>query len=177
MVYSDYTKQKILYHYNEGLKAYSIARKLREEGTTTSRRGVLKFLKHFNETGSIKRREGSGRPSKIRPQMKQLVHEQMRSDDETTAIQLYALLKWENIDISLATILKPEVILAGHSGGSAYCQLIREANKTKHLEWAGAHPSGTFEDGIWTDECSIQMESHKRHCCREGEPLKTSQIE
>ena len=30
-----------------------------------------------------------------------------------------------------------------------------------------------FEDVLWTDECSVQMESHRRFCCRKiGEAPK-----
>ena len=51
-----------------------------------------KFLLKFEETGSIARRVGSGRPSKVTSKIKQIVEEQMRRDDETTAYQLHRLL-------------------------------------------------------------------------------------
>ena len=50
------------------------------------------MLKRFEETGTIRRIEGSRRPSKITPEVKAIINAQMRLDDETTAIQLYALL-------------------------------------------------------------------------------------
>ena len=49
--------------------------------------------------------------------------------------------------------------------GSAYCQMIRDANKVKRLEWARAYASEAdtgFLDVILTDETSIQLESHHR---------------
>ena len=166
MVFSDYTKQRILIHYRLGYKAYIIARKLQEEGITASRRGVLKMLKRYEETGTIKRKEGSGRPTKVTAAVKALVEIQMRLDDETTATQLYAICCQNGFNISLATILRARTALGWTFRGSAYCQLIREPNKAKRLQWASAHLRDSFQDVIWTDECSVQMESHRRHCCR-----------
>jgi hypothetical protein len=52
--------------------------------------------------------------------------------------------------------------------------MIREANKAKRLEWAQQylHEAETgFLEVIYTDETSIQMENHRRFCCRKvGEP-------
>ena len=124
------------------------------------------MLKRYEETGTIRRREGSGRPTKITTAVKQLVERQMRADDETTAVQLYALCRQNDINISLATILRARTALGWTFRGSAYCQLIRDANKVKRLQWATANLQDTFHAVIWTDECSVQMESHRRHCCR-----------
>ncbi len=38
------------------------------------------------------RTTGSGRSSKITAEIKKIVHEQMQTDDETTAVQLHTLL-------------------------------------------------------------------------------------
>ena len=54
--------------------------------------GVYKFLRTYNATGSIGRRGGSGRPSNMTADIKEIVKQQMRSDDETTAHQLNGLL-------------------------------------------------------------------------------------
>ena len=131
MVFSDYTKQRILVMYRHGYKAPPISRKLTEEGIITSRRGVAKMLDRYQETGTIKRKEGSGRPSKVTSEVKQLVEQQMRLDDETTAIQLFFLLRDNNVNISLATILRARTALGWTFRGSAYCQLIRDVNKQK----------------------------------------------
>ena len=92
VVYSEYKKQRALSLYREGFNPPTISLMLRKEGLTASRYGILKFLKKFKETGSIARRPGSGRPTKITPDMKALIDRQMDSDDETTATQIHALL-------------------------------------------------------------------------------------
>ena len=171
MVFSTYKKQRILFFASQGLKPPAIAKELRKEDLNCSRIGIYKFLKKYEATGSIGRRFGSGRPSKITAEIKQIVEEQMRADDETTAYQLHRLLTQKGYSICLRTILRCRRSLGWTFRSSAYCQLIREANKVKRLAWAQQHLGDSFEDVIWTDECSVQMESHRRFACRKrGEP-------
>ena len=90
MVYGEYTTRRIICHYRNGLKAYSIQIQLKKEGITVSRRGVAKLLDRFKERGTTHRKKGSG-------SKKLLIEEQMRADDETTAIQLkntYLSIPW-----------------------------------------------------------------------------------
>ena len=60
----------------------------------------------------------------------------MQLDDETTAVQLQRILAINGHPLSLKTILRSRTKLGWTFRGSAYCQLIREANKVKRLEWA-----------------------------------------
>ena len=64
-----------------------------------------------------------------------------------------------------------------NNAGSAYCQLIRPANKEKCLAWAEQYlheAEDGFHDVIWSDESSIQIETHKRYCYRKkGCPPKS----
>ena len=179
MVYSEYKLQQILYHSLQGFKPPTICHLLEEEGLRASRVGIAKFLKKYQDTGSIARRPGSGRPSKVTAEIKALVEQKMREDDETTAVQLHAMLREHGYSISLRTILRCQTSLGWTFRGSKYCQLIREVNKAKRLEWAQQYitesfePAEVFNDVIWTDECSVQLESHRRFCCRKrGEPPK-----
>jgi transposase len=73
---------------------------LKFENIKASRVGIAKFLRKVEETGSIGRRPGSGRPSKVTAEIKQLVESQIRLDDETTAYQLHAFLVREGYNIS-----------------------------------------------------------------------------
>lgn len=75
--------------------------------------------------------------------MLQLVEQAMRADDETTATQLHVLLT--------------------------------SCGVRKRLTWARQHldeflQTG-FEDIIWTDETTVQLETHRRNSyCKKGEP-------
>ena len=92
MVFSTYKKQRILHFASLGLKPPTIAKELEKEKLKCSRVSIYECLKHYRATGSIGRRVGSGRPSKVMAEIKQIVKEQMRLDDEMTAHQLHRLL-------------------------------------------------------------------------------------
>ena len=97
----------------------------------------------------------------------------MRADDETTAVQLHKILAHKGHPLSLHTILRCRTELRWTFRGSAYCQLIRTVNKVKRLQWATEHQDEDFSDVLWTDEASIQLQTHRRFCCRKrGEPPK-----
>ena len=56
-----------------------------------------------------------------------------------------------------------------------YCQLIRNTNKEKRLQFALDHPDFhvTCNDCIFTDETTVQLEWHSRRCARmKGEQSK-----
>ena len=59
---------------------------------SASRVGVHKFLRRFDESGCLMRKPGSGRPTKVTMEVKTVVEEQMRQDDETSAYQLHTIL-------------------------------------------------------------------------------------
>ena len=143
---------------------YYISRMLQEEGMTSSRKGVANVLKRYRSTETIARRPGSGRLTKM-TEDKRIVEEQMRNDDETTAYQLHQLSTSKGYGISLRTILRCRTALGCTFRGSSYCQLIRDVNKTKRLEWAREYLSEAesgFEDVIWSDEATVQLETHRR---------------
>ena len=64
--------------------------------------------------------------------------------------------------ISFSTILRARQVLGWTFRGSKYCQLIRNANKVKRLQWAIENlpeiEASGFDNVIWTDEASVQLE-------------------
>ena len=171
MVFSDYTKQRILSLAWKGCKVSAIVECLvLEDGIRTSKQGVRQFLKRYDIYKTIARKPGSGFPPKLSPSVQQLIEDTMREDDETTATQLQATLASRQIYVSLATIVRNRRELGWTYRGSAYCQLIRHANKQKRLDWAHKYLHDDFNDVIWSDETTVQLETHRRHCYRkEGE--------
>ena len=106
MVYSSYKQQRILYFANLGNRSTAITQLLRKEGLNVCRSGVWRFLKKYEETGSVVRRPGSGRPTRITSQVLEIVEKQMQKDDETTAVQLQRILVESGHPLSLKTILR-----------------------------------------------------------------------
>ena len=170
MAYCKYTKQRILFYWFKRIKPGTIALKLKEEGIDASRVGVWKFLKRYENHGTIQRKPGSGRRSKITAEVLDIVNKKMEEDDETTAVQLQKLLAEKGYQLSHHTILRSRAKLGWMFRGSAYCQLIRDANKVKRLEWVKKYLEASQTDGfsnvVWTDETTVQLETHRRHSCR-----------
>ena len=65
MVFSDYVKQRILYCQQLRKNYEGIARCLSEEGHKVTKVGVYKFLKRFEESGTIARNPGSDKALKM----------------------------------------------------------------------------------------------------------------
>ena len=171
MVYSTYKQQHILHYMRLGYKSTTITALLLGEGLTVSVTSVCKLISKYRQTGCIRHRPGSGRPTKVTPEVLRIVEEQMRKDDETTATQLQKVLVDSGHPLFLKTILSSRRKLGWTFRGSAYCQLIHDANKVKRLAWAkenleNARTMEGFKNVVWTDECSVQLETHRRFCCR-----------
>ena len=101
---------------------------------------------------------------KITNHVRQIVELQMRANDETTATQLHELLMHNGISMCLRTVLRSREQLGWTFRGSAYCQLIQNVNKEKRLLWALQHQNDRFENVIFSDEASIQLETHRKRC-------------
>ena len=174
MVYNEYTKRRILFFHAKGYRAPTITKWLGNEGIVVSRQGVSSFLARVEKTGSIGRRPGSGRPSKQTDGVRETIEGTMRADDETIVQELHKKLTSQGNSLSKSTVLRCRKSLGWTVRGSAYCQMIREPNKVKRLQWATTYlPEAEtgFLNVIFSNETSIQMESHRRFCCRKrGEP-------
>ena len=142
MVYLFYKKQRILYLHRKGFRPPTIQKILEKEGLTSTRIGIYKLLECFKNTGCIT----TGRPSKVTEEIKQIVEEQMRLDDETTAHQLHRILTSKGYNLSIDTILRCRSSLGWTFRGSAYCQLIRDVNKLKRYKWAVQYKDGEFDN-------------------------------
>ncbi len=166
---NEYTKHTILYLANKGWTAGYISSHLQEMyEVELSRQSVNTFLSYYRRSKSILRKSGSGRKTKITSEVKCIVEAKMQSDDETTATQLQQVLQMSGISISLTTVKRCRRELGWTFHGSRYCQMIREPNKVKRLEWCvqQMQESDDLEDVIWSDETSIQLESHRRYAFR-----------
>ena len=160
MVLSYYSKQRILNLVCKGYRVSAIQECLvLEDGIRVSKQGVRQFLRHFSIYKTIARKPGSGLPPKLTSAVQQMIEDAMKVDDETTATQLQAMLASRMIYVSLATIVRNTLELGWTYCGSAYCQLIRHANKQKRLDWAKIYLHDDFDNVIWSDETTVQLDS------------------
>ena len=89
----------------------------------------------------------------------------MSRNDETTGLELQKLLAGSGVQVDTATALRWRKGLGWTSKGTSYCQMIRDVNTEKRLEWARKNKGMWLEDVIYTDETSVQIETHRRFCC------------
>ena len=101
MVFTEYTKRRIVFYEAKGCRAPNIMKLFQEEGIDVSSRGVSAFFARVEQTGDIARRPGSGRPSKRTDEVKDAVERAMREDDETTAKELHKKLTIDGHSLSL----------------------------------------------------------------------------
>ena len=85
MVNSDYVKQRILFYRRSGKSLQQIVRSLAEEGHVATKAGVAKFLRRYDEKGTIARAPESGQKSKMTAEAKQIVEQQMERNGDTNS--------------------------------------------------------------------------------------------
>ena len=73
MPYTDYLKCRAFQLHAEGLSPTAIVDALAQEGLVASRHGLARFFRRVEQTGSLERCPGSGRPSKVTPQAMAIV--------------------------------------------------------------------------------------------------------
>ena len=99
-----------------------------------------------------------------------VVDEAMTESDELTALDLKDILSKiygaEKVQYSIRTIARLQNDLGLTYTTIWYCQVIQEANKLKWLTWCKQRidDKETFDDLIFIDECTIQLECHWRKC-------------
>ena len=91
----------------------------------------------------------------------------MAEKADLTSRQLYSAFKdaYPTVDASLTTIKRAQRYLGWTAKRSRYCQLIREVNREKRVEWCLDRVIAgdlDLDDVIWTDECFVQVKSHPK---------------
>jgi len=165
-ILSSYARERIKILASKGASVSEILIALDKDGVVTCRQTVWRIIQHINTHGSIHPLPKSGRRTVLTNEVLNIIDIAMQADDETTAKQLCSKLSDVGILITERTVLKGRHLMGWTSRGAAYCQLIRDQNQLKRLDWAKKNLGAGFEDVIWTDETTVQLETHRRFCCR-----------
>ena len=99
----------------------------------------------------------------------------MRRDDKTTSNKIKKKLERHGICVSRSTVRRARKQQGWTLQWTAYCQLICDTNKVKRLEFAHRvlESDDTFNNVIFSDECSISLQAYRRTCFRMvNEPTK-----
>ena len=143
-----------------------IAKTLADDDCKISRLSVRRFLKRFQERRSFENAPLPGRPAEdVTPELMTFIDEQMEQNDELTAPNLRKKIFEEfEVKFSESKVKRLRKKLGWVQTGTKYCQLIREPNRAKRLEFCQQceEDGETFDDVIFSDECSVHMEKHAK---------------
>ena len=172
---SNYTRQRIESLHQQNLPPAAIFKQLKREELEVSFSSVTRIIKKYKITGSMKKGASTGRRTKLNTESQQFIEDQMRKDDETTSGRIQKKLAKRGVRVHSSTVRRCRKKLGWTLQQTRYCQLIRDANKVKRLEYAQRvlETGDTFDNVIFSDECSISLEQFRRTCYRKvGEPAK-----
>ena len=133
---SNYTRTRIELLNKQGLHPAEIFKLLKGEGLLVSFASVTRIIKKLQLTGSVANLPRSGRPRKLSVEANAFIDQQMRSNDEMTSAQIQKKLAKRGVAVSSSTVRRSRKQQGWTLQRTAYCQLIRDANKVKRLEYA-----------------------------------------
>lgn len=128
------------------------------------------------ETGNgVADKERSGRPKLLSREHYVTIDNIMDKDNEisTPKLKEKLLLLYPDLEASERTIARIRSELGWVHQSTKYCQLVRDANQAKRLEWAKKmlEDHEQFDNVIFTDESTFLVEYHARKAYRRiGEP-------
>ena len=172
---SSYTRTRIESLHGQNLHPAEIFKLLEKEELLVSFATVTRIIKKLKLTGTTDKGKSTGRPRKLNGEARTFIEDQMRKDDETTSGQIQKKLATQGIIVHPSTVPRSRKQQGWTLQRTRYCQLIRDANNVKRLEFAQRvlETGDTFDNVIFTDECSISLEQFRRTCYRKvGEPAK-----
>ena len=174
----DHIRLKILRLRSKGKLISEIVAALKEEDDfPVHRNSVSKFLARFQESRSLSDQPRPGpKPQHVNETVRLFIDSQMEQNDETTATDLQrAIFERFELDFSLTKVKRLRRANGWIPTGTRYCQLVREVNRAKGLEFCQRclDTGESFDDVIFTDESSIFMENHGKLTFRRSwEPPK-----
>ena len=175
MPLSDFQRQRIisLWTQSDGKRTLTAIKKLLAlEGVITTHQTIRNTITRWQETGSIRDRPQIGQAKTMPDSHYRLIDETMAENDECTAGDLKKLLfkksGEENVTYSERTIARARNALGWTFTTARYCQAIRDANKEKRVLWVNKclEDKEQFKDVVFTDECTVQLECHRRKSFR-----------
>ena len=164
------TRERIVTLKQQGHIYKAIQQRLEEEGITVTIKTLYLLVTKYIRTNTVVDRPRSKRPRILNDQHYKAIDNALRNNDELTTRQLHSLLthEWPSLSVSLSTVKRARHDLGWVVSSPKYCQMIRETNKEKRLAWCQKMISEgeQFENVIFTDECSVMLETHRKRCYR-----------
>ena len=160
MMYSLYCRKRIV-KLAERLNAPDIVKVLDEEGLSVTVRGVYYVIARHKKTNSVFDAPRSGRPSVVSTHAREVINQSLQDNDELITRDLLEKLKNLDLGGSLSSVARARRKLGWTSTATRYCQMIRQANKEKRVDFCKQvlEAGDNFDDVIFTDEAMVQLVS------------------
>lgn len=170
-------RRRVVTLFLKGHSVVSIQKRLEEEDIITSKQTLYCLIRKFNTNDTIVDLPRRKRPRKLTSEMIEIIDHKLQENDELTAQKLLDHLKeqFPHLDVSLPTIKRARKQQGWVCTKPHYCQLIRDLNKRKRLLWCHylKNTNEMFENIIFTDECTVQLDRHSRICFRKKKQLRS----
>ena len=172
------TRSRVISMWRDGFKLSKIHRHLAEEGLAITKPSLCRLISKYKQTGSVADRRRTRPVKKLNDAHYRFIDNAMSQDDELSCPKLHILLKeaFPDLEVSMTTVKRARRELGWVAKKTRYCALISSNNQEKRVEWCKKQQESgdlEFENVVWTDECTVQLESHRRIAFhKKGEPVK-----
>ena len=161
------TRNKVIVMWVNGYPVSVIQERLLQEGVSILKVSLFALIKKFKNTNQVVDLKRKPRSSLLAECHYRYIDEVMTEDNELTSRQLFSLFtaEYPEVHLSISTLKRARRHLGWVSRKTRYCALIREANKEKRLQWCKERVEQNdleFDDVIFSDESSVQLESHRK---------------
>ena len=170
-MYSLYLRERIV-HLSRKLSGSRLVEAMKEEGFHVTRSGVYYLLKKWNRSRTIFDYPRSGRPLCLSELAHSKVNRWLTENNELTINKVQLKLREEGIFVSRSSVGRALKRMGWSASATRYCQLIREQNKLKRVEFCQKilREGDTFENVVFTDETMIQLKPcHRKSYHKRGE--------
>jgi len=135
-------------------------------------KAYIAWHKNFQIFGTIQDLYRTKWPKKLTNDMEQLIDSELKESNKLTSQQLLSTLKakYPQLRVSLPTIRRTRKKLGWVCTKPHYCQSMHNLNKHKCFLWYQFFQKANkkYENVIFMDKCTIQLERHSRLCFRKN---------
>ena len=150
----------------------ALLERLQEEGFHVSKCGVSHVLKKWRKDKILFDYPRSGRPKILHSATHNQISQWLTANNELTLNDLLVKLYAQGITASRSSISRVLKRMGWSAHATRYCQLIREQNKLKRIEFCQKlqRDGDSFDDVIFTDEAMIQLKpAHRKSYHKKGQ--------
>ena len=172
------TRSRVVMLSRSGYPLRKIQAHLALEDITVSKKLLCLLIKKYRMTGSVADNRKVKPPKKLKDEHYRFIDECMADDDELTATKVHAMLKekYPALIVSVSTVKRAHMELGWTAKKTRYGAMITENNQEKRVEWCRERldtGDTDFDDVIFTDECMVQLESHRQITFyKKGQPIR-----